>query len=327
MIRTRLGRARIRWSGRLLVAVAFMSLLAVPSGAVGRERVVSPSFHSLPSRSTGFVAIGERYAVYGNAYREAAAWIVDTKTLRTRKVGLPAGCTLGQSLASQHDRFMVDCEGGSVIIDSASGKSVWGPTSPLEASWAGEQWTWVGDQWVRELASGALMNWHTGERRQIDFKNWDPTTSLDDPDLGRRAFCAPFADAARYTSASQDRGYAYVVRGKKAQLARYVGRCGSGKLVKVHAVGSSAKPAGDSGSVLGGWAAWTSSQRCGGTISSYDIEKRRWYRWTTSGTPKKHCFVMYKTRYGVLTHYQVASGFDGSEEYPIFRAAVAKRPT
>ena len=147
-------------------------------------------------------------------------------------------------------------------------------------------------------------------------------TSLDDAHLGRLRSCSPCESLTRFGAEAHDAGLVYFGQGAGAKRSVYVARCGATHKTRIHSLNGT----GDTGSILGGWAAWTATQGCSKTILSYDLKKGRRYRWTTSGTPKKKCFVMDKTRYAAITLYQVDSGFYGKEEYPIFRMAIARKP-
>jgi len=315
---------------RILIALltALLVLAAAPAAQAG-ERVASPRFHTMPARFSAIVSVGERYVVYGEPHFAGhTVWSADTKTLTARELTLPAGCRVWAGETSEHDRFLAACAEGSIVVDAATGATLWGPQPAgdgLGGAWDTEQWRWVGDQWLEDM-DGTVLNWHTGERRTPGTTQ--EMSDLDDPALGAGRFCRPFQRDDRWAAGQQDGRLVFVRRGPRADRAFYVGRCGSSKLARVYAFRLTRPISVGSDSILGGWAVWSSGSSCGGTIRSYDVRTGHRFRWTTTGVHGRRCFSLDKTRYAAVITYEMGSSqWDGSdEEYRLSRLAIAHPP-
>lgn len=316
---------------RRAVLVTCLSLFAFgfAGSAAAREVVVAPRFHVVRHDFKDVVSIGERYVVLANYdERPDRVWITDTKTLRTRTLILPQGCTAPEGEGSPHDRFLAWCDEGTIVISSATGKTLAGPFKTLgglEASWPPEQWHFVGDQWLNGY-NNVVLNWHTGER--ATYSDFDRPWDLDHVPFGKWRYCSPHQKRERAAVEEQDRGLVYFVIGKGARRAAYLGRCGSKTITRIHGLGGREYSL-DTGSIVGGWALWSSTVGDGCGLTSYDVRTRTYSRWTTSPVARNKCFWTEKTKYAAVLTYNVGPYMqpDSDQGYRLQRLAIARRPS
>lgn len=304
-----------------LLAVTVVLLGIAPVSASGKT--APASFVVLPGTWIGIGNAGDRYVLLARG-SQSVVRVVDTKWRTIRTQHLPAGCELSGTLDTPRDRLLLWCESGSAIMSLRDGRLVASGLHPIPSTNA--PWEVIGSHWL--YAPGHLYrNIATGEERHLtdDPVDFAWYRDLNDPNLGRFAFCTPFEQLLAYTGFRQWGGYVLLPNVTGPGPVR-LGKCGAGKPVK----NLSGKAALSDGTLSSGYTSWATPARkgspCDRRIAVYDVKSKRTLRWAS---PVKRCVnLIQHTKYAVIIGWSVGSDPDDDTSDPaeVYRLSIAPRP-
>lgn len=313
----------------VLAAVLAMAVLSACAAAAAAAQVPGrSSFVRLPGVATTYTSTADRYFVYGDYPSDVG--VLDTKTMKTRRYTLPAGCTMYSELKVAAGRSVFPCNGvrDDVLMDVASGTLSNVPKAFGRSSWGsiGRRWLSTGSTCspLNDISQcRSFRNIETGEVRTLPRSR--TAYDLDSVDLTPTKSCSPRAPNFPYETSVETGGqgqYGGFFISNDRPLT--IDSCRRKHPVEI---GGPRARVPEKASLLGGWLTYFQSAKCSRSAFAYQLATKRTYRWATPSAGGAHCVSgALHTRYAIVVPLLANEYSDTSLSEYDYRMVAARLP-